>query len=81
MESDIPKLDNKNRELIKNAIKNKLKKYPEIFGKPLRRSLGGTRKLRVGDYRVVFEILKNKVIIWAIGHRRNIYFIANKRIG
>lgn len=80
MEIDIPKLDSKNKELIKNAIKNKLTKYPEIFGKPLRRSLSGTKKLRVGNYRVVFEISKNKIIIWAIGHRKNIYFIANKRL-
>jgi mRNA interferase RelE/StbE len=37
--------------------------------------LAGLYKLRVGDYRVLFEILheEDTVVVHAIGHRREIY--------
>jgi mRNA interferase RelE/StbE len=37
--------------------------------------LAGFHKLRVGDYRIIYEILKDEklVIIHAVGHRREIY--------
>lgn len=73
VEKDIPKLDKKSKVLIKSAIENKLIMHPEIFGKPLRNSLSGYRKLRVGNYRVIFEISNKKIIIWMIEHRNKIY--------
>ena len=30
-------------------------------------------RLRVGDYRVNFEIIKEKIVILKIGHRKNIH--------
>lgn len=30
-------------------------------------------RLRIGDYRVIFEINKNLIIILKVGHRKNIY--------
>ncbi len=30
-------------------------------------------RLRVGDYRVLFELVGNKIIIYRIKHRQNIY--------
>ena len=37
--------------------------------------LAGFYKLRVGDYRVIYEVLWNEetIVIHAIGHRREIY--------
>lgn len=37
--------------------------------------LGGLYKLRVGDYRVVYQVLADEqtLVIHAIGHRREIY--------
>jgi len=35
--------------------------------------LKGLLELRVGDYRVVFRIVKNEVWIFAIMHRRDVY--------
>jgi mRNA interferase RelE/StbE len=32
-----------------------------------------TFRLRVGDYRVIFDIVKETISILKIGHRRNIY--------
>jgi len=50
---------------------------PELYGKPLRRSLKGYRKLRVGDYRVIFRIEKHFIKIFVIQHRsKNTYQLA-----
>jgi mRNA interferase RelE/StbE len=66
---DIPSLTKTWKEKIRAKIETKLAHAPEIFGKPLRRSLKNYRKLRVGDYRVVFRIEKQTVYIIAILHR------------
>ena len=60
---------------VKNAIEEKLMTNPIVFGKPLRYSLKGHRRLRVGDYRVVFRIEDDKktVLVIAIKHRKEIY--------
>jgi len=70
---EIPKLPKIIGEQIKRDIERKLTTAPEIFGKPLRKSLKGYRKLRVGNYRVIFRIEKNTVKISKIGHRSTIY--------
>ena len=73
VKEDIPKLDDVNRIRIKQAIEEKLMTAPELFGIPLRRSLKGHRKLRVGDYLVIFRIQKNEVLIFLIEHRSVVY--------
>ena len=80
VKNDIPRLSASVKKQIKSAIENKLTKSPEIFGKPLRKSLKGYRKLRVGNYRVVFEIEKDVIKILYIGHRSSIYEEASKNI-
>lgn len=50
--------------------------YDPYEGKVLRGELKGKRSLRVGDYRVVYKIepeRSRKVIILAVGHRREVY--------
>ena len=75
VQKDIPTLPASARSLIKNAIEQRLTIDPIGFGKPLRYSLKGHRRLRVSDYRVVYriEVPANKVIIVAIKHRKDIY--------
>ncbi len=70
---DIPSLPKKERARIRKAIEEKLTTQPEVFGKPLRRSLRGYRRLRVGDYRVVFRIEGTSVKIFVIRHRSTVY--------
>lgn len=79
VKEDIPKLDKVARGRIKQAIERKLMTAPETFGVPLRRSLKGYRKLRVGDYRVVFRLAGNTVYILAILHRRVVYEHSEQR--
>jgi len=74
LKEDIPLLSAPARRNIKKAIEIKLKHYPIEFGKPLRYSLKGARRLRVGDYRVIYKIEKNQtVLIIKIGHRKEVY--------
>ena len=47
----------------------------EVRLEPLKGELAGLYKLRVSDYRVIYEILHEErtIVIHAIGHRREIY--------
>ena len=76
---DIPKLSKLWREKIRTAIEDRLTTKPDLYGKPLRRSLRGYRKLRVGDYRIIFKIDGRKVKILIIQHRSVIYSDVKKR--
>ena len=72
---DIPKLPKKMRALIKRAIEERLAVDPVGLGKPLRYSLKGHRRLRVGDYRIVYRIdaERQTVVIVVIKHRKDVY--------
>ncbi len=76
---DIPKLSVEIRNLIKISIEKKLLSSPETFGKPLRKSLKGYRKLRVGDFRVIFRIENSFIKIFMIEHRSVVYRKVDKR--
>ena len=75
VKEDISSLSEEWKIRIKESIENKPTTHPEIYGKPLRYSLRGYRKLRVGDYRIVFRVQKNIVKIFAIKHREDVYKI------
>jgi mRNA interferase RelE/StbE len=63
------------REIIRKAIEKKLTHDPVNFGKPLKYSLKGYRRLRVGEYRVIYRIDEGRVIVIVvdIDHRKDIY--------
>lgn len=77
---DIPKLSSVWKTKIRKAIEERLTINPEIYGKPLRKSLKGYRKLRVGDYRVIFLLEIDVVKVLVIQHRSVVYSRINKRI-
>jgi len=75
---DIVKEDLKNipaniKTRILKAIETRLQKDPFLFGQPLRQSLKGHRKLRVGDWRVIYRIEHSNIIILKIGNRKDVY--------
>ncbi len=71
---DIPKLDTGARDRIRRAIEERLMTAPHQYGLPLRKTLKGYWKLRVGDYRVVYSIRDGReVIVLIICHRREVY--------
>jgi mRNA interferase RelE/StbE len=70
---DLPKLDNSVKTRVRKAIETRLLIAPEEYGEPLRRTLRGYWKLRVGDYRVVFKVEGDEITILGIRHRRDVY--------
>ena len=80
VEEDIPKLSSVWRMKIRLAIEKRLTTKPDLYGKPLRRSLKGCRKLRVGDYRVIYRVEERVVKILIIQHRSVVYNHAENRV-
>lgn len=72
-EVDFPGINAKMRERIRRTIESRLMTAPQEYGLPLRKSLRGYWKHRVGDYRVVFKIEREIVYILGIRHRKSIY--------
>ena len=57
-------------------IAAKLKEYsaePLKYSKKLLNTNLGSYRFRIGDYRVIFDIDKENIVILRIGHRKNIY--------
>jgi mRNA interferase RelE/StbE len=78
--TDLPKISRRYRETIKHAIEERLVTKPEIFGKPLQRTLKGYWKMRVGDYRIVYKVSKNSIRVFGIIHRKEVYKRINRRL-
>ena len=80
VEGDITRIDERLKKRIKTAIENRLVAAPHLYGEPLRKTLKGYWKLRVGDYRVVYKIAEDEVWILGIIHRKEVYEKVGKRI-
>ena len=77
---DLVKIPTETRRRIARLIEARLATSPERFGMPLRGSLGGYWKLRVGDYRVVYKIGEDEVWILAVMHPKDVYDRASRRL-
>jgi mRNA interferase RelE/StbE len=73
LRDDIQDITKTWKEKIRHAIEVKLTSNPIAYGKPLRRTLAGYRKMRVGDYRVIFKVNDSVVKILMIKHRSKVY--------
>jgi mRNA interferase RelE/StbE len=53
---------------------DRLRREP-LAGGTLKGEFSGLRRLRVGDYRIVYEVLQEQitVLVVRIGHRREVY--------
>jgi len=78
---DLPPIPLNVQSRIAEALAARLGETPEKYGQPLRGTLRGYWKLRVGDYRVVFKIADDEVWIFAILHRRQVYEDVLRRVG
>ena len=57
---DMPALPKKIAERVRKAIESRLTVDPISLGKPLRYSFKGHRRIRVGDYRILYRINPKK---------------------
>jgi mRNA interferase RelE/StbE len=71
-EKDIRSLDPAVRKLIAKAIL-KLQSNPAEHSERLTDPRIGTYRFRAGDYRVIFDLVENDVVILRVGHRKEIY--------
>jgi mRNA interferase RelE/StbE len=73
VEDDLKSIGHVGARRIIRAIDAKLTCSPMAFGDPLTGNLAGFRKLRVGDYRVVYQVQDKKVVVYvlAVGPRRD----------
>jgi len=69
---DLKRLGKKESERVLDQIEQQLsldpKNFPELKGR-----FAGLRKIRLGDYRVIFAILDDEVLVLRIGHRKEVY--------
>lgn len=84
VENDLKSIGHSSAKRIINTINKKLSCEPEKFGVPLAHHLGDFRKLRIRDFRVVYQVIQEKVIVFvlAIGPRRDkeVYRSASGRV-
>lgn len=72
VERDLKKIDKSQLttifERIETELAEKPDRYPALTGK-----FSGLRKFRIGDYRVIYTILDDSVLILRIAHRKEAY--------
>lgn len=76
---DLPVINPDMKVRIKKAIEERLQAAPCEHGLPLRKTLKGYWKLRVGNYRIVYKIYDQTVRILCICHRKDVYKAAKGR--
>lgn len=69
---DLKKIKKTEASKIIDQLEKDLSNKPDSY-LVLKGQFAGLRKYRVGDYRVIYAIIKKNVLVLRIGHRRNIY--------
>ncbi len=72
---NIKKFPKNIQERIIRAIEERLWISPEEVGKPLVKQWKDHRRLRVGDYRVIYKIYQERIVVFIveIDHRKDVY--------
>lgn len=70
---DLERVDTVIAERIVEKTQWLEKNFTHIVPKQLRRDLKGFFKLRVADYRVIYTVEKEILIITKVDHRRDVY--------
>lgn len=74
---ELKKLDKPTRALLFGWIEKNLVdcENPRLHGKALTANRSGQWRYRVGDYRLIAEIVDKKILILilSVGHRREVY--------
>jgi mRNA interferase RelE/StbE len=75
VEEDISSLPKTARDRIKRALETRLTMDPVGLGKPLQYSFKGHRRIRVGDYRIIYRVDHEAklVTVVMIRHRKRVY--------
>ncbi len=66
IEEDFEKIDHASRNRLLKAIRKKLTVEPLKHGEQLRGGLRFYRKLRVGDYRVIYRTVRKELVVFVV---------------
>ncbi len=69
---DLKGIDYHQRKRIQDQIDSDLAHNPTA-GERLSGEYKGLFKYRVGDYRIIYTLIKNDILILRIGHRKEVY--------
>lgn len=69
---DLKRISKPKSQKILNQLEKELSKKPDSYP-ALKGPFAGLRRLRVGDYRVIYVIIENEVLVLRIGHRGEVY--------
>ena len=69
---DLKKINKTDLKRLITKIEKELSQTPESYP-ALKGEFAGLRKLRVGNYRVIYAILDKEVLILRVGHRKEVY--------
>jgi len=72
VERDIKKLEANAKERVGKALL-RYSEEPLKFAEKLSDPILGEYRFRVGDYRAIFDIEGNEIVVLRVGHRREIY--------
>lgn len=83
-DEDFRTIDRPQQQRLIRTIRKKLTTDPFQYGRPLGGDLKGFWKLKVGEFRVVYQIIERRVEVYvvSVGYRRNeeAYLAAAKRL-
>ncbi len=69
---DLKKIDGQNKEKINSGM-CELKNFPAVSGVKKLTNFEPSYRLRVGDYRILFDVSENMIEIGRILHRKDSY--------
>ena len=69
---DLKQIGPEDKQRILDKIRETLSVDPRA-GEPLRGELEGLHKLRIGDYRVIYALVGDNVLVLRIRHRSSVY--------
>ncbi len=69
---ELKKINKTDVKKIITKIEKELSKKPESYP-ALKGEFAGLRKLRVGNYRIIYAILDKEALILRVGHRKEVY--------
>lgn len=72
VQRDLKKLSKNEKIRILEHIENELIRQPEAYP-VLKSQFAGLRKYRVGNYRVIYTLSGNELLILRIGDRKSVY--------
>ncbi len=75
VEKDFKQIDKTSQKRIISKIEKELAQNPKELGKPLKGQYRGLWTYRISEYRVVYKISEEEILILVlkIGHRKDVY--------